>query len=72
LLTLIEMVDADLGITFLPEMAEGSALLQNTQVRTYSLGDKSYRTIALIWRRGSARAAEFKLLGDFIAEHRGG
>jgi LysR family transcriptional regulator, hydrogen peroxide-inducible genes activator len=72
LLTLIEMVDADLGITFLPEMAEGSALLQNTQVRTYSLGDKSYRTIALIWRRGSARAAEFKLLGDFIAEHRNG
>ncbi len=47
LLTLIEMVDADLGITFLPEMAEGSALLQDTQVQTYPLGDKSYRTIAL-------------------------
>lgn len=70
LLTLIEMVDADLGITFLPEMAEGSALLQNTQVRTYPLGDKSSRTIALIWRRGSARADEFRTLGKFIAEHR--
>jgi LysR family hydrogen peroxide-inducible transcriptional activator len=72
LLTLIEMVDADLGVTFLPEMAEGSALLQKTQVRTYPIGDKSYRTIALIWRRGSARAAEFKLLGKFITEHRHG
>jgi LysR family transcriptional regulator, hydrogen peroxide-inducible genes activator len=72
LLTLIEMVDADLGITFLPEMAEGSALLQNTQVRTYPLSDKSYRTVALIWRRGSTRAEEFKLLGNFIAEHRNG
>jgi LysR family hydrogen peroxide-inducible transcriptional activator len=72
LLTLIEMVDADLGITFLPEMAEGSALLQNTQVRTYPLSDKSYRTVALIWRRGSTRAEEFKLLGNFIAEHRDG
>ncbi len=72
LLTLIEMVDADLGVTFLPEMAEGSALLQKTQVRTYPIGDKSSRTIALIWRRGSARAAEFKLLGKFIAEHRHG
>jgi len=72
LLTLIEMVDADLGITFLPEMAEGSSLLQNTQVRTYPLNDKSYRTIALIWRRGSTRAEEFKLLGKFIAEHRRG
>ena len=70
LLTLIEMVDADLGVTFLPEMAEGSALLQNTKVRTYPLGDKSARTIALIWRRGSARAEEFRTLGKFIAEHR--
>jgi LysR family hydrogen peroxide-inducible transcriptional activator len=70
LLTLIEMVDADLGVTFLPEMAEGSALLQNTQVRTYPLSDKSYRTIALIWRRGSARADEFRTLGKFITEHR--
>ncbi len=70
LLTLIEMVDADLGVTFLPEMAEGSSLLQNTQVRTYPLSDKSHRTIALIWRRGTARADEFRTLGKFIAEHR--
>jgi LysR family hydrogen peroxide-inducible transcriptional activator len=70
LLTLIEMVDADLGVTFLPEMAVGSALLQNTQVRTYPLGDRSYRTIALAWRRGSSRAKEFRTLGKFIAEHR--
>jgi LysR family hydrogen peroxide-inducible transcriptional activator len=70
LLTLVEMVDADLGITFLPEMAVGSALLQGTQVKTYSLGDKSYRTIALAWRRGSARADEFRELGKFIADHR--
>jgi LysR family hydrogen peroxide-inducible transcriptional activator len=72
LLTLIEMVDADLGITFLPEMAVGSALLQGTQVKTYPLGDKSYRTIALAWRRGSPRAAEFRKLGEFIAAHHAG
>lgn len=72
LLTLIEMVDADLGVTFLPEMAVGSAMLQNTQVRTYPLSDKSYRTIALAWRSGSPRADEFRQLGKFIAEHRGG
>jgi LysR family hydrogen peroxide-inducible transcriptional activator len=72
LLTLIEMVDADLGITFLPEMAVGSALLQGTQVKTYPLGDKSYRTIALAWRRGSSRAREFRELGEFVARHRNG
>jgi LysR family hydrogen peroxide-inducible transcriptional activator len=72
LLTLIEMVDADLGVTFLPEMAIGSALLQNTQVKTYPLTDKSYRTIGLVWRRGSTRSDEFRMLGEFIAEHRNG
>jgi LysR family hydrogen peroxide-inducible transcriptional activator len=70
LLTLVEMVDADLGITYLPELAEGTALLKNTQVKTYPLSDKSYREIGLVWRRGSARAEEFKLLGEFLREHR--
>lgn len=70
LLTLVEMVDADLGVTFLPEMARGSNLLKNTQVQLHSIGDESYRTIGLAWRKGSARVHEFKLLADFLcAEH---
>jgi LysR family hydrogen peroxide-inducible transcriptional activator len=70
LLTLIEMVDADLGVTFLPEMAVGSAMLQGTEVRTYELGPRNYREIGLMWRRGSARAEEFRRLGEFLAERR--
>ena len=66
LLTLVEMVDADLGITFLPAMAEGSALLRNTRVKTHPLSDRSYRDIALAWRKGSARAKEFGELGALI------
>ena len=66
LLTLVEMVDADLGITFLPEMAQGSALLAQTKVKTYPLKATSFRTIGLVWRRGSARAGEFRLLGQFF------
>lgn len=69
LLTLIEMVDADLGITFLPEMARGSTLLRNTRVRLHALQDESYRNIGLAWRRGSRRVDEFNLLGDLIHEH---
>jgi LysR family hydrogen peroxide-inducible transcriptional activator len=71
LLTLVEMVDADLGITFLPAMAEGSALLRNTRVKTYPLSERSFREIALAWRKGSARAAEFGRLGDLIRESSG-
>ena len=69
LLTLVEMVDADLGITFLPEMARGTSLLKNTRVKMHALRDKSFRTIGLAWRKGSGRVDEFKLLGDFLKKN---
>ena len=68
LLTLIEMVDADLGITFLPEMARGSTLLRNTQVELRPLAANSYRNIGLAWRKGSRRVDEFRLLGSFFKD----
>jgi LysR family hydrogen peroxide-inducible transcriptional activator len=70
LLTLIEMVDADLGITFLPEMARGSTLLRNTRVRLQPLEEKSYRDIGIAWRKGSRRVDEFRLLGNFLRDNR--
>jgi LysR family hydrogen peroxide-inducible transcriptional activator len=70
LLTLVEMVDADLGITYLPEMAIGSALLRQTRVRMYPLNERSFRTIGLAWRKGSDRSQEFRLLGDFLKSQR--
>jgi LysR family transcriptional regulator, hydrogen peroxide-inducible genes activator len=69
LLTLVEMIDADLGITYLPEMAEDSALLRNTRVKLHAIGDRSYRTVGLAWRKGSARAEEFRLLGELLTRH---
>jgi LysR family hydrogen peroxide-inducible transcriptional activator len=69
LLTLVEMVDADLGITFLPEMAAGSALLRNTRVRMYPLKDRSFRKVGLAWRKGSSRVEEFLLLGDVFSQY---
>ena len=70
LLTLIQMVDADLGVTFLPEMAKDSDLLKNTKVKTYPMKAGSYREIGLVWRKGSARGEEFKLLGELICENK--
>ncbi|MGI9232266.1 MAG: hydrogen peroxide-inducible genes activator [Woeseiaceae bacterium] len=70
LLTLIEMVDADLGVTFLPEMARGSSLLGNTCVKLHALGEASYREIGLVWRKGSRRSDEFRLLGEFLRDSR--
>ena len=66
LLTLIGMVDADIGITYLTEMSLGSTLLHNTNVATYPLPNARCRKIGLAWRKGSARFEEFKLLGQLI------
>ncbi len=71
LLTLVQMVDADLGITFLPAMAEGSSLLANTRVKTYPLDRDAYREIGLVWRRGSRRAVEFRELAALMRKGRG-
>ena len=70
LLTLIEMVDEDLGITFLPAMAKGSPMLKGTRICLHPLTEKSYREIGLAWRRGSARADEFNELGKLINSQR--
>lgn len=70
LLTLIEMVEADLGVTYLPEMAKDSPMLRNTNIKTQAMPKSSYRKIGLAWRKGSARIKEFKMLGDFFKENR--
>lgn len=69
LLTLVQMVDADLGVTFLPEMAIQSPLLRNTHIQTEALEPNSYRQIGLVWRKASTRHKEFEMLGDFIRNH---
>lgn len=68
ILTLVEMVDADLGITFLPELARNSLILKNTRVRMRPLEENSYRTIGLAWRKGTDREEEFRMLGEYLAE----
>ncbi len=69
LLTLVQMVDADLGVTYLPEMAIGSSLLRNTRIKTTALENDSFRDIGLVWRKASTRSEEFELLGRFIKDN---
>jgi len=68
LYSLIQMVDSDLGVTFVPQMAVDSGLLKNTKVQTKDLKDKAYREIGLAWRKSSVRKEEFKLLADVIQQ----
>jgi len=66
LYSLTQMVDSDLGITFVPQMAVDSGLLKQTKVVTSELKEKSYREIGLMWRKSSVRKQEFNLLADVI------
>ena len=61
--TLVQMVDNGLGMTMLPEMAIEAGILHETQVVARPLKAKNAsREIALIWRKNSPRAEEFRLL----------
>ena len=64
--TLVQMVDSDLGISFIPQMAEGSSLLKNTQVSLHEMNKTYVRQIALAWRASSARGEEFSQLGKLM------
>ena len=61
--TLVQMVDNKLGLTLVPQMAVAAGLLEGTSVEVRPLlSDDARREIALIWRKGSAREDEFRLL----------
>jgi LysR family transcriptional regulator, hydrogen peroxide-inducible genes activator len=63
--TLVQMVDNGLGLTMLPEMAIDAGILHETNVVARPLKSKNAsREIALIWRKNSPRAEEFRLLGQ--------
>ena len=63
--TLVQMVNNDLGLTMLPEMALDAGILGGTDVVARPLKAKNAkREIALIWRKNSPRAEEFELLAD--------
>ncbi|MEO6153382.1 MAG: hydrogen peroxide-inducible genes activator [Croceibacterium sp.] len=61
--TLVQMVDNGLGMTLLPQMAIDAGILSGTNVVVRPLkAHNPSREIALVWRRNSPRAAEFRLL----------
>ena len=63
--TLVQMVDNDLGLTLLPEMAIEAGILANTDVVARPVkSETAKREIALAWRKNSPREADFRLLAE--------
>jgi len=66
--TLVQMVNSDLGVTILPDMAIDYLGLDKTSIQTRALAGKYHRTIALAWREGSSRAEEFNAIADTVKQ----
>ena len=68
--TLVQMVNNDLGVTFLPEMAITSGILNNTDIELSQLADENndYREIGFAWRIQSNRTDEFEQLFNIVKQ----
>jgi LysR family transcriptional regulator, hydrogen peroxide-inducible genes activator len=67
--TLVQMVDNGLGTTLLPTLALDAGLLLGTNLVTRPLlTDEPARKIGLVWRRGTGRRDEFRLLAKELSE----
>ena len=63
--TLVQMVDNGLGLTMLPEMAIDAGILHETDIVARPLdAEHASREIALVWRKNSPRADEFRLMAE--------
>ena len=67
--TLVQMVDNGLGVTLLPEMAIAAGILDNTNIIARPLtAAHPARRIAIVWRKGSPREKEFRILAQALAK----
>ena len=67
--TLVQMVDNGLGTTLLPTLALDAGLLLGTNLVTRPLlTDEPARKIGLVWRQGTGRRDEFRLLATELSE----
>jgi LysR family hydrogen peroxide-inducible transcriptional activator len=63
--TLVQLVDNDLGLTMLPEMALNAGILNGTDVVARPVDSPTAkREIVLVWRKNSPREVDFKLLAE--------
>ena len=64
--TLVELVEAGFGTTFLPRMAIDAGMLEGRAIDVGKLSPHATREIVLAWRADSARAGEFRLLAQTL------
>ena len=64
--TLLQMAAGGIGLTLMPEMAVAAEITPGSGLVARPLAGDPIRTIALAWRKSSARKGEFRLLGAHL------
>jgi LysR family hydrogen peroxide-inducible transcriptional activator len=65
--TLVQLANANLGYTFMPEMALQQDILSKTDLVALPAEDKAYREIGLVWRSGTTRVQLFRSLAECLS-----
>lgn len=68
LFSLVRMVDADIGVTLLPQLAIDAGILHGTQVDTTELDRDVHRKIGLAWRKASGRIEEYRQIAGIVKQ----
>ncbi|MDX1677542.1 hydrogen peroxide-inducible genes activator [Arsukibacterium sp.] len=67
--TLIQMVNNKLGVTFIPQMAINTGLLESTELITQQPSSgNAYRDIGVAWRPTSNKERSYRLMTSLISE----
>jgi LysR family transcriptional regulator, hydrogen peroxide-inducible genes activator len=67
LITLVQMADNGLGITFLPQIAIDAGIARGADLSLLRYDSPhSFRTLALVWRKGSSRHRDYLLLAEHL------
>ncbi len=66
--TLLSMVENRLGVTFLPQMALNSGILNGKSMVVSQQGQDAYRDIGLLWRKTTGRIHDFRLFSQEVGE----
>lgn len=66
LVTLVQMVAMNSGITLLPKIAATSELVRGSNIVFAEITDAPFRTIGLAWRPHCPRRREFEILGELL------
>ncbi|CAM5200338.1 LysR family transcriptional regulator [Alishewanella longhuensis] len=63
------MVNNKLGVTFMPQMAINSGVLEGTELISQpAVAGNAYRDIGVVWRPTSSKARSYQQMAELIRE----